>query len=54
MPETRTTERLPEFFFISQLIKDKVLLSQAGKLQELGRLSDLEIRLAGTILRSST
>ncbi|HET6487815.1 MAG TPA: CBS domain-containing protein [Spirochaetia bacterium] len=47
MPETRSTERLPEFFFISQLIKDKVHLSQAGRLQELGRLVDLEIRLAG-------
>jgi magnesium transporter len=39
--------RLPEFFFISQLVNDKVLQRKANKTVELGRLTDLEIRLAG-------
>jgi magnesium transporter len=40
-------ESLPEFFFISQLVNDKVLQAKTDKTQELGRLTDLEIRLNG-------
>ncbi len=36
---------LPRFFFITQLIKDKVIQLKADKRIELGRLTDLEIRL---------
>ncbi len=35
----------PEFFFISQLLRDKVLRQRGRRLQVLGTLTDLEIRL---------
>ncbi len=37
--------RLPRFFFITELIRDKVLQVKGDKRIELGRLIDLEIRL---------
>jgi magnesium transporter len=38
-------EKLPRFFFITQLIRDKVIQVKADKRIELGRLVDLEIKL---------
>ena len=38
-------EKLPRFFFITELIKDKVIQVKADRRIELGRLLDLEIRL---------
>jgi magnesium transporter len=38
-------EKLPRFFFITELIKDKVIQLRSEKKIELGRLIDLEIRL---------
>jgi len=40
-----TDVRLPRFFFITELIRDKVIQAKADKKIELGRLIDLEIRL---------
>ena len=40
-----TSDRLPRFFFITELIRDKVIQVKAEKRIELGRLIDLEIRL---------
>jgi len=40
-----TDARLPRFFFITKLIRDKVIQAKADKKIELGRLIDLEIRL---------
>src|SRR5208337_2986503 len=40
-----TDARLPRFFFITELIRDKVLQVKGDKKIELGRLIDLEIRL---------
>ena len=37
--------RLPRFFFITELIRDKVIQVKADRKTELGRLVDLEIRL---------
>ena len=38
---------LPRFFFITELIRDKVLALKGDRREELGTLTDLEIRLAG-------
>ena len=38
-------DRLPRFFFITQLIRDKVIQVKGDKRIELGRLVDLEIKL---------
>ncbi len=40
-------EGAPEFFFISELVNDRVLERRDGRLVELGKLLDLEIRLRG-------
>jgi magnesium transporter len=40
-------QRLPRFFFITELIRDKVLQLKGDKRIELGRLVDLEIKLSG-------
>jgi magnesium transporter len=40
-----TAERLPRFFFITELIRDKVIQLKGDRKIELGRLLDLEIRL---------
>ncbi len=37
----------PRFFFISRLIKDKVILQRGERREDLGTLLDLEIRLGG-------
>ena len=42
-----TAAGLPRFFFITELIHDKVLASRGDRREELGTLSDLEIRLGG-------
>jgi CBS domain-containing protein len=47
MPEPRMLSGLPEFFFISQLLRDKVLRQRKDRLEVLGTLTDLEIRLGG-------
>ncbi|MGA2973888.1 MAG: CBS domain-containing protein [Spirochaetia bacterium] len=40
-----TDARLPRFFFITELIRDKVIQAKADKKIELGRLIDLEIKM---------
>jgi len=45
MPEPRVQTKPPEFFFISQLLRDRVLRERGDKLEVLGTLIDLEIRL---------
>ena len=45
MAPEQSEGRLPRFFFITQLIRDKVIQLKADKRIELGRLVDLEIRL---------
>jgi magnesium transporter len=47
MTAQESTQKLPRFFFITQLIRDKVLQLKGEKHIELGRLVDLEIRLSG-------
>ena len=47
MPEPRELKEQPEFFFISQLLRDKVLRQKGDRQEVLGTLSDLEIRLGG-------
>ena len=47
MAATETDTRLPRFFFITQLIRDKVLQEKGDVRTELGTLSDLEIKLSG-------
>ncbi|HUI70624.1 MAG TPA: CBS domain-containing protein [Spirochaetia bacterium] len=45
MPDRRTKVAQPEFFFISELLRDKVLLQRGERMEVLGTLIDLEIRL---------
>ena len=47
MPAHESSTQLPRFFFITQLIRDKVLQEKGEKRMELGNLMDLEIRLSG-------
>jgi magnesium transporter len=47
MTAHETSAQLPRFFFITQLVRDKVLMEKGEKLTELGTLVDLEIRLSG-------
>ncbi|HVO38273.1 MAG TPA: CBS domain-containing protein [Spirochaetia bacterium] len=47
MTGRETGSRLPRFFFISELIRDKVVALKGDKREELGTLADLEIRLGG-------
>ncbi|HTY59100.1 MAG TPA: hypothetical protein VMF59_09790, partial [Bacteroidota bacterium] len=48
MAEPATDASLPEFFFISQLLRDKVLRRTGDRVEVLGTLIDLEIRLSGS------
>jgi CBS domain-containing protein len=45
MTTSSADARLPRFFFITQLIRDKVIQVKADRKIELGRLMDLEIKL---------
>ena len=45
MTKQHPEAKLPRFFFITQLIRDKVIQRKSDKPVELGRLVDLEIRL---------
>ncbi|HTP59533.1 MAG TPA: CBS domain-containing protein, partial [Spirochaetia bacterium] len=47
MPEPRPQSELPEFFFITDLLRDKVIRRRGEKQEVLGTLTDLEIRLGG-------
>jgi magnesium transporter len=47
MTEHESPPQLPRFFFITQLIRDKVLQVKGEKRTELGTLVDLEIKLSG-------
>ncbi len=47
MPEARLATGAPEFFFISQLLRDKVLRTHGERLEVLGTLIDMEITLGG-------
>jgi magnesium transporter len=47
MPETPEQKEQPEFFFISELLRDKVLQEKGDRREVLGTLVDLEIRLGG-------
>ncbi|HYW85942.1 MAG TPA: PRC-barrel domain-containing protein, partial [Spirochaetia bacterium] len=47
MPEPRAKGEPPEFFFISELLRDKVLRQRGERMEVLGTLSDFEIRLEG-------
>jgi magnesium transporter len=47
MPELRPQSDLPEFFFISELLRDKVIRQRGEKQEVLGTLADLEIKLGG-------
>ena len=47
MTPRESSPQLPRFFFITQLIRDKVLQLKGETHTELGRLMDLEIRLSG-------
>ncbi len=47
MTSKPASDGLPRFFFITELIHDKVLAVKGEKREELGTLSDLEIRLGG-------
>ena len=45
MPEAGQGSAAPEFFFISQLLRDRVLMQKGDRLEVIGTLVDLEIRL---------
>ncbi|MGD0727713.1 MAG: CBS domain-containing protein [Spirochaetia bacterium] len=47
MTAQESSAQLPRFFFITQLIRDKVLQEKGEKRIELGNLMDLEIKLSG-------
>jgi hypothetical protein len=47
MPEQQLKSGAPEFFYISELLRDKVLLEEANQQQAIGTLTDLEIKLGG-------
>ena len=47
MPDRRTKVAQPEFFFISELLRDKVLLQKGDDQEVIGTLIDLEIKLGG-------
>ncbi|HVP19410.1 MAG TPA: CBS domain-containing protein [Spirochaetia bacterium] len=47
MPEARLGTAVPEFFFISQLLRDRVVRTHGDRLEVLGTLVDLEISLGG-------
>ena len=51
MPERTQPGRAPEFFFISQLLRDKVMRQRGDRLEVLGTLMDLEIRLGANLSR---
>ena len=44
---THESSEAPRFFFITELIRDKVLQLKGDKRAELGTLADLEIKLSG-------
>ncbi|MGA2479006.1 MAG: CBS domain-containing protein [Spirochaetia bacterium] len=47
MTAHENTEQLPRFFFITELLRDKVMQVKGDKRTELGTLVDLEIKLSG-------
>jgi CBS domain-containing protein len=48
MPEaTKSDKQPPRFFFITELVRDKVIQLHGDKRVELGTLTDLEIKLSG-------
>jgi len=47
MPAEKPRVDLPEFFFISELLRDKVIRQKGEKQEVLGTLIDLEIKLGG-------
>ena len=47
MAEQQLKSRAPEFFFISELLRDKVLLQKGDDQEVIGTLIDLEIKLGG-------
>jgi len=47
MPEQQLKSEAPQFFFISELLRDKVLLKKRDHQEVIGTLIDLEIKLGG-------